>query len=55
MSVTQKTRKPLLGKGFIYLFLFLFIVDYRPLLADTKLRKDGSEDLFNADLTGNSR
>lgn len=55
MSATPKTRKPLLGKGFIYLSLFLLIVDYRPLLANTKLRKDGSEDLFNADLTGNSR
>lgn len=43
------------SKGFLYLSLFLFIVDYRPLFADTKLRKDGSEDLFNADLTGNSR
>ena len=36
MSATPKTRKPLLGKGFIYLSLFLFIVDYRPLLADTR-------------------
>jgi hypothetical protein len=35
MSATPKTRKPLLGKGFIYLSLFLFIVDYQPLLADT--------------------
>ena len=55
MSATPKTRKPLLGKGFIYLSLFLFIVDYRTLLADTNLREDGSKDLFYPVLTSNSR
>jgi hypothetical protein len=50
MTVGLKTRKPLLGKGFIYLSLFLFIVDYRPLFADTKLREDRSQNLLNPNL-----
>lgn len=45
----------MLGKGFVYLLLLMVIVDFRRLFADTKLREDGSKDLFNADLTGNSR
>ena len=55
MTVGLKTRKPLTSKGFLYLLLFLFIVDYRRLFADTKLREDGSKDLFYPDLTRNSR
>jgi hypothetical protein len=50
MSDCLKTRKPLPGKGFRYLMLFLFIVDYRPLLPNTKLREDRSQDLFNPNL-----
>ncbi len=55
MTVGLKTRKPLTSKGFLYLLLFLFIVDYRRLFANTKLREDGSKDLFYPDLTSNSR
>ena len=40
MTVGLKTRKPLTSKGFLYLLLFLFIVDYRRLFANTKLRKN---------------
>ena len=36
MTVGIKTRKPLTIKGFLYLLLFLFIVDYRRLFAYTK-------------------
>ena len=38
--VGPKTRKPLTSKGFLYLLLFLFIVDYRRLFADTKIPKN---------------
>ena len=55
MKIDLKTKKPLTSKGFLYLLLFLFIVDYRRLFADTKLREDGSKDLFYPDLTRNSR
>ena len=55
MSATPKTRKPLLGKGSIYLSLFLFIVDYRPLLADTKLREYRSKNFIHANLARDAR
>ncbi len=46
MTVGIKTRKPLTSKGFLYLLLFLFIVDYRRLFADTKLTKDEIQLVF---------
>lgn len=40
MTVGLKTRKPLTSKGFIYFLLWMLIVDFRALFADTKLTKD---------------
>gem|GEM_PF-5111814 len=54
MSDCLKTQKPLPGKGFRYLMLFLFIVDYRPLLPNTKLREYRSKNLINANLPSNT-
>lgn len=55
MTDCLKTRKPLTSKGFSYLFLWMVIDAFRRLFPNTKLREDGSEDLFNADLARNSR
>ncbi len=47
-----KKRKPLTSKGSCYQWLFLFIVDYRRLFADTKPGEDGAEDFFYVDDAG---
>jgi len=45
LTVGLKTRKPLTSKGFRYQLLFLFIVDYRRLFADTELREDRPQNI----------
>ena len=45
MTVGLKTRKPLPGKGFRYLMLFLFIVDYRRLFAASKHKDTTTQEI----------
>jgi hypothetical protein len=52
MTVGQKTRKPLTSKGFSYLFLWMIIVDYRLLFADTKFAKYIPEHFLIIDMAG---
>lgn len=40
MTVGLKTQKPSTSKGFIYLLLWMVIVDFRRLFANTKLTKN---------------
>lgn len=45
MKIDLKTKKPLTSKGFSYLLLWMVIVVYRRLFTDTKLTKDGSQNI----------
>ncbi len=51
MTDCLKTRKPLTSKGFSYLFSWMVIDAFRRLFADTKLRENRPQDLFNPNLS----
>ena len=52
-QILHKTTKPLLSKGFVYIYLLFFILIYMRLFPDTKLAKNGVQQILVGDMPRN--